>query len=586
MMTTIAKINLILNKKLKNYFIFIFIIIFATMILETLSLASFYPLLDIIFANSSTGEENFIKNFYLKFLSYLNIENDYKLNFTISLVGILFLLKISILLFCNWHSSNFEFAIRFFLTKKLYKTYLKKDYRSLIKYNSADIIKNIDHEINIFASGVSAIMTILTEGIIFIGILIFLFYFNPHVTLILLLFFTLTFFMLQFTYNKTLINWGLISQKFNKLRIKNFIESFNAIKEIKIFGKEKLFYESMDRFNKKFFNINRKEIFIRNVPKAFLEALLILIIIFYLIFFSTSFNDIQNQFAYIGIYLIAAYRILPSLNRVIVSFQRLSFSQVFIINISTQLKENLKDQITNRNFNLSDETIIIPKKHLALKNCSFFFNENNEKILNNVDIKFDLGKIYGIKGGSGAGKTTLLNIVSGLIYPSKGNLLIDDFPINKNNLKAFQKNVSYVPQNVFLFDTSIQKNINLLIDEEFENNKEDKKIRSLINSLSLDSKILKLEKGLDSIVGERGVNLSGGQIQRIGIARALYHEPKILILDEATNAIESSIESDVLDYLVSIKKDKIIILVAHRDSAFKKCDEIYELDSGKLTTKK
>ena len=144
MMTTIAKINLILNKKLKNYFIFIFIIIFATMILETLSLASFYPLLDIIFANSSTGEENFIKNFYLKFLSYLNIENDYKLNFTITLVGILFLLKISILLFCNWHSSNFEFAIRFFLTKKLYKTYLKKDYQSLIKYNSADIIKNID----------------------------------------------------------------------------------------------------------------------------------------------------------------------------------------------------------------------------------------------------------------------------------------------------------------------------------------------------------------------------------------------------------------------------------------------------------
>jgi len=581
-MSQILRINSILNKKLKKYIFFIFFIIILTSVLETLSLASFYPLFDLMISGIETNENNFVKAYYLKFITYLGIEKNFILSFTILLVGILYSLKILILLFCNWHSVNFEFVMRFFLTKKLYKTYLIKDYQSLMKFNSADIIKNIDYEISVFSSGISGLMTILTEGVIFLGILVFLFYFNFEVTFYLSLFFILISVLLQFSYNKTLVNWGSISQNFNKLRIQNFIESFNAIKEIKVFGKESLFYEQMDQFNKKFFNINRKEIFLRNIPRAFLELILIILISIYLIYFSSKTFDLQNQFANIGIYLVAAYRIFPSLNRIIISFQRLKFSKAYIDNISSQIIEIENDNISEIK---KKETIkkIKLEKNLELKDCTFFFNDKNNLILDKLNIKFEIGKIYGIKGGSGVGKTTLLNIIAGLIYPKEGSIILDKKEILKKDIKAYQKNLSYVPQNIFLFDASIAENITLNID--YKDDSKNKEIDLLVNHLSLKDKISQLEKGVNTGTGERGINLSGGQIQRIGIARALFHKPNILILDEATNAIETKIEESVLNYLHSIKKDKIIILVAHRDSAFKKCDEIFELQSGKLRSK-
>ena len=212
-----------------------------------------------------------------------------------------------------------------------------------------------------------------------------------------------------------------------------------------------------------------------------------------------------------------------------------------------------------------------------------FFDDEKKLILNKLNVKFEIGKIYGIKGGSGVGKTTLLNLIAGLIYPKSGSINLDEKQIFKKDYYAYQKNLSYVPQNIFLFDTSLAKNISLKIDND--DNSDNEEIELLAKHLSLSEKISQLKSGIHTGTGERGINLSGGQIQRIGIARALFNKPSILILDEATNAIETKIEESVLNYLHSIKKEMIIILVAHRDSAFKKCDEIFELQSGKLIIK-
>jgi ABC-type multidrug transport system fused ATPase/permease subunit len=240
-MNLINNIFSLLDGELKKYLLFIFIIIILTTILETLSLASFYPLLDLIINTSQIDSSNSIKIFYYKLLDYFSLDVSSILSFTIILVAALYIVKILVLLFCHWHSSNFEFAIRFYLTKKLYSIYLRKDYLSLMKYNSADIIKNIDYELNMYSSGIAALMTIVIEGLIFLGIILFLLYFNYQVTLSILLLFIFIFLLLQLSYNKTLASWGAISQKYEKLRIQNFIETFNAIKEIKVFGKESSF---------------------------------------------------------------------------------------------------------------------------------------------------------------------------------------------------------------------------------------------------------------------------------------------------------------------------------------------------------
>ena len=208
------------------------------MLLETISLASFYPLLEVLNSNPDQVNSNRIKNFFFDIFNYFNIDENDIFNAIVLVVSILFISKILILLFCYWHGSNFAFVIRFYLTKILYKTYLKKDYRSLMKYNSADIIKNIDYEIHMFGSGVVSAMTLLTEGFIFLAILVFLFFFNIKITLTLMLISLSIFIILQLSYNKHLLSWAKTAQEHQKSRTKNFLETFSAIKEIKIFEKK------------------------------------------------------------------------------------------------------------------------------------------------------------------------------------------------------------------------------------------------------------------------------------------------------------------------------------------------------------
>ena len=571
-MELIKNINQILNKKLKIYLSFIFLIIFVAMLLEAVSLASFYPLLEILSSNSEKLNESSIQNTFLSILDYFKIEDTEKFFAIVLVVAILFILKILILLFCYWHGSNFAFVIRFYLTRILYKTYLKKDYKSLIKYNSADIIKNIDYEIHMFGSGITSTMTFLTEGFILLAILIFLFFFNIKITLTIILICLIVFFILQFSYNKLLIKWANAAQKHHKFRTKNFIETFNAIKEIKIFEKENLFYDLMNSFNQKFFNANRNQRFLTNIPKAVLETCLIIIVSTYLVNLHVQNYNFNDYFSEIGIYLIAAYRVFPSVNRMIVSLQSIKFASTFMQNVTNQI---LSERI---NFNenktdLTNKSDLKFNQKIELRNCSFSFNDE-KKILKNLSLKFETGKIYGIKGVSGSGKTTLLNILSGLLIPDTGKIFLDESEIKKDKYAKFS-NVGYVPQSVFLFDTSIAKNIHLNINDDSKGDYMN--ILKLIKELGLSEKIEGLKDGLDTNVGERGVNLSGGQVQRIGLARALYHKPKLLILDEATNAIEKDLETKVLKYLNSIKKNMIIILVAHRESVFDSCDQVYKL---------
>ena len=284
----------------------------------------------------------------------------------------------------------------------------------------------------------------------------------------------------------------------------------------------------------------------------------------------------MQKIEYYQIYLIAAYRTFPSANRILTNYQRLKFASPFINNIKDQFEFNKSIY----DFKSSENKKINLNKRISLQECDFSYHNEKNKILDKLSYDFNFGKIYGIKGQSGGGKTTLLNIITGLLDPDKGSIFVDDVKISNKNKKNLQNIISYVPQNTFLFDSSILNNITFdFSDEEKVNHK---KINELVEHLSLQDKILSLKDGLRTNIGERGVNLSGGQIQRIGIARALYNDPKILILDESTNAIEKEIEKKVLNYLNSIKKEMIIILAAHRDTTFELVDEILEIQNGRL----
>jgi len=567
----LLKIINLFSKKQRNYLLFILFLIFLTMLLETFTIVAFYPLIDSML-NPIDGEKNSIMRL---FLSTLNFSAASEISYLISAIIIfatIFLIKSLILIFCYWHNTHFEFQIRSELTQKLYKKYLLMPYKNFFKINSAEIIKNLDYELNLFASGLSAIMVIITESTVLFGIIIFLFFFNFKITTVLIFTFIAIILLINLIYNKKLVNLGKLTQSYSKLRIQNFIESFNAIKEIKLFAKEKIFEQQMKNYNTIFFLSNKKEIFIRTLPRIFLELTIVLAICSYLFFVMQNGINFKILIPNISIYLIAAYRTLPCVNRIISSIQRYKFASPVMKNVCEEVNEEYnKVLLTNDKINMDNS--------IELRNLEFSYNKDTHKILSNINYKLKKNTIYGITGESGSGKSTLINIIVGLLEPHKGGLFVDNIKINKNNLNQFQKSVGYVPQNTFLFETTIAQNISFEIESK---NYSLEKINNLIKILGLESKIKSLIKGVETNVSEKGLNLSGGQVQRIGIARALYRNPEIIVLDESTNALDIDTEEQIINYINSIKNNKIIILVAHRKSALKYCDKILKIINGNL----
>ena len=567
----LLKIINLFSKKQRNYLLFILFLIFLTMLLETFTIVAFYPLIDSML-NPIDGEKNYIMQFFFSAFNFSPASEISYLIYAIITFATIFLIKSLILIFCYWHNTHFEFQIRSELTQKLYKKYLLMPYKKFFKINSAEIIKNLDYELNLFASGLSAIMVIITESTVLLGIIIFLFFFNFKITIILIFTFVTIILLLNLIYNKKLVNLGKLTQSYSKLRIQNFIESFNAIKEIKLFGKEKKFEEQMKNYNIMFFLSHKKEIFIRTLPRIFLELTIVIAICSYLFLVMQKGINFKALIPNISIYLIAAYRTLPCVNRIISSIQRYKFASPVMKNVCEEVKEeNNNVLLTNNKINIDNS--------VELKNLEFSYNEDTHKILNNINYKLKKNTIYGITGESGSGKSTLVNIIVGLLEPHKGELFVDNIKINKNNLNQFQKIIGYVPQNTFLFESTIAQNISFEIESK---NYSLEKINNLIKVLGLDSKIKSLTKGVETNVSEKGLNLSGGQIQRIGIARALYRNPEIIILDESTNALDIATEEKIINYINTIKDNKIILLVAHRKSALKYCDKILKIINGKL----
>ena len=237
--------------------------------------------------------------------------------------------------------------------------------------------------------------------------------------------------------------------------------------------------------------------------------------------------------------------------------------------------ESFSENVKSKNINNNFESINF-QHNIKFKDVSFNYVKG-KSVLEDINISINKHECIGIVGNSGSGKSTLVDLILGLIQPSKGEIRVDNKTFNLDN-KFWKKNFGYVPQNIFLSDDTIKNNICLGLNEK---EIDIKSVNNAIKLSSLKNFIANLENNIDSFVGERGIKISGGQKQRLGIARALYRSPKILILDESTNALDKETELNILNNLLELKTEMTIIIVAHRDSSIKICDRIIDLDKYK-----
>ena len=558
----------------KKFLSFFFLVLISSFF-DLLGVASIYPFITILL-NTQLIESNKFLNFFYLTSSNLGVQNISE--FLIVFGGMIFFLNLTSLFFralTNYAQNHYMLFCEYNTTKRLIRNYLNKPYVWFLSKHSSDLEKNILSEVTqVMNYIIFPFINILTQSILILGILILLVFLDPILIVCTILTIVISYRVIFYFLKNILVYSGSKRFKANESRFRSLVDIFGATKEIKIKGLEKTF---IDRFNSSSLtylkSISLVSI-ISQIPRYIVEAIAIGGMILISLFLISSGKSFESVIAFLSVLAFAGYRLIPSIHQVYSSIMQIKFSDLTLNTLHRDLFVNKLSSKNNTKKKLSFN------KSILLKNISFAYPNTKRSAIQNINFTIPAFSKAAIVGATGSGKTTTLDIILGLLDPSHGNLIVDGKIINYRNRRSWQNNIGYVPQQIYLSDETIVKNIAFGLETSEINYK------SVINAAkiaNLHNFIMdNLPDRYDTKIGERGVKLSGGQRQRIGIARALYCEPKLLILDEATNSLDSITEKIVMEAIQNLMGKITIILVSHRLNIIKDFDLILFLEKGIL----
>ena len=577
-MNFIYKIRKIIPSSLHSKFIYLFLFTLIGIFLELLGIGLVLPIITIIVKGSLNINFGFGLDENLNdLLSSLSDTQKFSLPLIILLAA--YTIKLVYLFFLGFYNAKFCYLLNIKLSEGIYKNFLFENYLFHLRRNSSDLIRIINSEINFFIKSIILpILIVIMEILIFIGITFLLFLVDAKSTIFIILIFGVLGFLYFMIVNNKLRKWGEERILHEGLKLKNLTQGLNGIKIVKIFNKENIFINKFNLNSFRSAKVGQYASIFNQIPRLSIEFISVFLLIIFMLFNVENSSNLLNYFPKIALFGAAAFRLLPSINRLANNFQILRYASPVVSKIYEEFP--LKGEENHNQKNVSN---FIFNKEIKIENLSFKYPENNENILENITLEIKSGESIGIVGETGSGKSTLVDIICGLLRCNEGSFLIDGHKIKEENIKAWQQNIGYVPQNVYLLDDTIKENI------IFGKKTNDRNINSLsesIKSAQLENLISNLPNGLETIVGERGARLSGGQIQRIGIARALDNNPKLLIFDESTSALDTKTERELIKDIIKLKANKTLILISHRLSVLENCDRIYEVKDKKIFLKK
>ncbi len=569
----IHKIRIILGKKNQKQFCFLIIGLFFLSLLELIGLGSIPFFIVALF-----DPENFLT--FLNSLNYLNFLIDFfSENFILKysfLIILIFFIKNIYYFYIVLMKSRFIKKVKIDLIDKLYTSYIGKEYIFHINNNPSKLVKNLNTEINRTVSSVSSLLSIFLELLITFLIFLVIFFSNPVISISAIFFLSLISLIYYFVIKEYSVKWGKNISKYFGIFFKNLSETFGAIREIKLSNKLENYKKIVMKNVNEMEQMNLNQTILNSTPRIILEIIAvssIVLIAMIMIYFDENNN---SNLALLSFVAISSIRLVPSITTISKSFNDMNYlnSSLDIIYSDITNKTNADFYYVNKK-----EKIFNFKNKLSIQNLSFGYDKSNF-VLNNINLEIDKGSTVSISGASGSGKTTLVNLITGLLKPDKGKILIDDLDII-NNLNTFQSKIGYVAQDTYLLDDTIRENLTFLVKDRTIIR--DQEILDILKLVKLDKFLDTCQNGLDTIIGDRAVRVSGGQKQRISLARTLMIKPEILILDEATSALDFENEELILDEIMKLYANKTIILITHRKNSLKYCDKNYSIIERKLT---
>ena len=561
----IKKFLYFFDKKQKRALSLLLGFMFIATILEMLGLGFIFSILGAL------SSENLKSSLFIGKLSFFfNLDEVEIISYLLLAFLFFYIIKITFLIFYNWYESSFLYLYKEKLSSNVFKEYLNQNFSYFYDKNSSEFIRNLITEIDQFIIFLVNILRLALEIVVVVGIFCLLAYFNFYFTVLItltFLFFSLLYFAL---FKKKLDTWGKQRQIHMKKKIQFMQEGFDGIKIIKLLGRENFFFNKFRLHNINLSKISGLTNFFQGLPKLLFEFVGIFLIIFSIFIFYYSGKDLIAIVQILSIYVAASFRILPSVNRIVAGLQLIKLSYPAMNVLYHELK-NFKKEVgpSYENFFFN--------KNIEVDIEKFQYPNSKNFEISNIKLTILKGQKVGIIGSSGSGKSTVIEILTGISDQPKGNITVDGKSIF-SNIKGWQKLIGFVPQKIFILDESLRNNILFGLDNKKYT---DDQILSLIKKLSLENLLKRLPKGLDGNLGEEGISLSGGEIQRIGLCRALIYDPEVLFLDEATSSLDVNTESQILDEL-KLFKNRTIISIAHRINTLKDCDKIYRFDNGKV----
>lgn len=566
-MSLISNINyLIETKEKKNLWIIFFGIILTTFI-EILSIASIIPVFNIIVL------EKFPSISFFK-IEDIKLDINFKI-YILLLFIIVFVIKNFIIIIFNLFFINFLHKINTSISNRLFYFCLRQDYIFFIKEGSNNFLQKITSDVSNTSIFLLSLINLLTEIFFLLAVSIFLIFINYKIFLFCFLIFSFSITIYYQIFKKKIKVWSISYQE-SSGKINNLVnQGLNGIKDLIIYKLEDNFTNS---FNNHSYIANRSKSkidFLNNIQKYWLETVIILAMTLALIYFIFINFKIDTLIPVFGLFIFVLFRLLSSFSRIVIHGQSYKFYYPSYKTIVSQF------QLFNQYEKNSSDIKFQFQKFIEFNKVSFLYSNSSKEILKNINIKINKGECIGIIGKNASGKSTLLNLISGLIEPSAGEISVDGKYNLYLNRKLWRNNISYVQQDIFLLNSSIKDNICLVDENRIDN----LKLNKILDDLKLVSFFSKFPNGISTHIINNGINLSGGQKQIISLARALYKDSEVIILDEPSSAFDSQNSETLKKIILSLKKSKTIFFVTHNKNFFSECfDQIIKIEAGNVNS--
>ena len=575
----INKLRFILSREQKFYCVVVFIMAAISAVLEILGVSMVIPLLSVIMSIDQIRGNVYVK----PILEALHLSSDIQIIiFICTGVALIYIFKNAFAIFYTWVSTKFANKIRRELALRIFNAYVRQGYTYFVEHNSSEILRGIGVDPQSVQTIVFNIFILMIRIITVVCITVFIVLTSPWLALMLLIMIALSSLMSELLFKNRMRRSGIDQREYSQQARQASLEAIQGSKEIFALNRQKYFTDEYLRCMVKYDRSCATAAVGSSAPNNILEAMCVVGLVSAIAIKAIASGGAGMQITEIAAFALGAFRILPYIGSILGSINTITYNAPGLVVAYETLRETHELEIRQPSVKNNEKYANAKlQEEIRLSNITFAYAVEKGNVLEGLDIIIKKGKSIGLIGASGAGKTTLSDLILGLYSPQSGKITMDGTDIEEIG-DNWHRITGYVPQSVYLSDASIRRNVAFGIEED---KIDDDKVWKALEMAQLKPFVEELKEGLDTRVGEWGVKFSGGQRQRVAIARALYSDPDVLIMDEATAALDNETEKAVMESIEALQGLKTLVIVAHRLTTVKKCDEIYEIIGGKAVLK-